>query len=174
MSTTLPPGAIPFDPVARAQRRLVGTRRTEDESEDSPIPELIAVQGQEPVSLLDLSVRTAHLTDLPALVRMSHVHKLNQPENALRRFSITREAVRSMAPGRRSRPRIFVACVSDKVVGYVEFQATLPDRRWHAISLSTATGVYAAGPVEDALLRHAITAAGLRGVLGRFSTSTRI
>jgi hypothetical protein len=95
---------------------------------------------------------------------MSSVHRLNQPEIGLRRYSIARETLRAVAPGRRSRPRIFVACASDKIVGFVEFQAALPDRRWHAVALGTATGVYDAGPVEDALLRHAITAAGLRGV----------
>lgn len=164
MSTALPPGAIPFDPVARAQRRLIGSRRAGHTAEGSDEGAWSDTGAPDLPNRLDLSARTAHLTDLPALLRMPVVHRLNQPENALRRYSIAREMLRTVAPGRRSRPRIFVACVADKIVGYVVFQATLPDRRWHAVALATATGVFDAAPVEDALLRHAITAAGLRGV----------
>lgn len=156
------------DPVARAQRRLVGLRRPSGGQESG-----IAANWQlhreadedvETGNRLNLSVRSAHLTDLPALGRMSTVFRLNQPEIALRRYSIVGETLRAVAPGGRSRPRTFVACVADKIVGFAEFRAALPDRRWHAIALATATGVYDSGPVEDALLRHAITAAGLRGV----------
>lgn len=159
-----------FDPVARAQRRLVGEQRSADE------PRAIQPAGWHPEepeaaaetpgtgSRLDLSVRSAHVTDLPALARVSTVHRLSQPEMSLRDSSILRDALRALLPGGRGRRHLFVACVADKIVGYAEFQAALPDRRWHAMALGTATGVYDAGPVEDALLRHAITAAGLRGV----------
>lgn len=168
MSTSLLPGVVALDPVARAQRRLVGLRRPTDEPEANSSadwrPHQDADTGVEAGNRLELTVRSAHLADLPALSRMSTVHRLNQPEIGLRRYSIVRETIRSLAPGGRTRPRTFVACVADKVVGFAEFRAALPDRRWHAIALATATGVYDAGPVEDALLRHAITAAGLRGV----------
>lgn len=106
---------------------------------------------------------------MPRLVRTSELHLLNQPESGLRDYSVARETVRTVFPGRRSRPHLFVASTEDRIVGFVEFQATLPDRRWHAIALGTATGVYDAGPVEDVLLRHAVTAAGLRGVKRLFA-----
>jgi hypothetical protein len=164
MSTALPPGTIPFDPVALAQRRLVGLRRAAEHGGDVDATDWREDDAVATANRLDLSVRSAHLRDLPALARMSSVYRLNEPEISLHRFSIVREMVRSWAPGRRSRPRIFVACVADKIVGYVEFQPAFPDRRWHAVALGTATGVYDAGPVEDVLIRHAVTAAGLRGV----------
>src|SRR5215211_50176 len=113
---------------------------------------------------LDLIVRAIRVRDIPSLSRMSTVLELNQPEISLTNYSVTGEAIRALAPSGRSRPRLFGANVGDRLVGFVHFQAALPDRRWHAISLGTATGVYGTGPVEDALLRHAITAAGLRGV----------
>lgn len=59
---------------------------------------------------------------------------------------------------------MFVACVEEKIVGFVHFQPVYQDQRWHAVALGTETGVYDASPVEDELLRHAVTAAGLRGV----------
>jgi hypothetical protein len=168
MNAASPPGVIKFEPVARPQPRLAELRRFSD-GQGTDSPESWDAQQDSDASAnstdrLNLSVRSARFRDLPGLARMSDVYRLNQPEISLRGYSVTRDALRAVAPGRRSRPRVFVACVEDKIVGFVQFQATLSDRRWHAIALGTATGVYDAGPVEDILLRHAITAAGLRGV----------
>jgi len=127
-------------------------RNTDDESG-------VSIDGP-----LNLVVRAIRMRDIPSLSRMSTVLELNQPELSLTHYSVIGEAVRAVAPGGRSRPRLFGAHVGERFVGFAQFQAALPDRRWHAISLGTATGVYGTGPVEDALLRHAITAAGLRGV----------
>lgn len=163
MSTSPPPGTIDADSVARAQRRLVGLRRNGDEAVRVNASAWNDSESSS-TTRFELVVRSVRLTDIPILSRMASIRQLNQPETNLRRYSVAREALRSLAPWRRSRPRVFVARVADKTVGFVEFQAALPDRRWHAVALATATGVYDASPVEDALLRHAITAAGLRGV----------
>ena len=80
-----------------------------------------------------------------------------------------RSELRSALPIVRSKPFLYVATVESRLVGMVQFQPTSPDRRWHAIAIGTATGVYHSGPVEDGLLRHAITAAGLRGVKRLFA-----
>jgi hypothetical protein len=163
-----PSRVVALELVARSQRRVAGSRRLAEEPVAAESAEWQPQETGEPQvdggNRLELSARSARLRDVPRLARMAVVHRLNQPEISLRGYSIAGETLRAVMPGGRSRPRLFVASVEDKTVGFVEFQATLPDRRWHAIALGTATGVYDAGPVEDLLLRHAITAAGLRGV----------
>lgn len=126
-------------------------------------------QSAETHGPLNLVVRNVRITDLLGLVRIAGVRPLNQPEQTLRGYSRAASAMRAFAPVSRSRPYVFVACVDDRLVGFVQFQPTAPDRRWHAIAIGTATGVFDSGPVEDELLRHAITAAGLRGVKRLFA-----
>jgi hypothetical protein len=116
-----------------------------------------------------IGVRSARFGDLPTLARMQHVITLNQPEIQLGGYSVTRAALAAMTPGGGARPRLFVACVEDRVVGFAQFQPAYSDRRWHAVAVGSSTGVYDASPVEDVLVRHGITAAGLRGVKRLFA-----
>jgi hypothetical protein len=111
-----------------------------------------------------ITAQSVRLRDIPGLAQVSTVVRLNQPEINLSDFSITGEAIRAIAPGGRARPRLFTASTEGKLVGFAEFRAALPDRRWHAIALGTMTGLNDAELVEDALLRHAVSAAGSRGV----------
>ncbi len=167
--STLRPNRFPaIDDIARAQRRLAGLRRNAAETggTESHIWEPTRVDGdrENQGRPLNLSVRSVRLRDLPALLRSSNIHLMNQPEVVLYGHSAIGSGLRAVAPGGKSRPRIFVASAEDKRVGFVQFQPAYSDRRWHAIALGTATGVYDSWPVEDEILRFAITAAGLRGV----------
>jgi hypothetical protein len=168
MNTLPTPDAISEDRGHSAEERvtplrgvtsLVGSPASEREDEARDQYSVTSSDGP-----VDVAVRSIKLRDVPGLVRIPNVLLLNQPEAGLGSFSATAEALRAIGPGGRSRPRLFTAAVDERVVGFAEFRATLPDRRWHAIALGSATGVYDAGPVVDAMLRHAITAAGLRGV----------
>ena len=120
--------------------------------------------GSEPNSTLELDIRPARITDLARLIRTSDIHVFNQPESSIDRFSLARSAIRAAVPSGRGRTRMFTATVEDRLVGFIQFQPAYQDRRWHAIALGSATGVYDAAPVEHELIRHAVTAAGLRGV----------
>jgi hypothetical protein len=123
----------------------------DDHSDDAPSP-------------LSLDVRTARAKDALALLRVPAVLALDQPEINFDAYRPARAAVRSIVRWRRNRPRFFVACVGDRLVGFAHWQPVLPDRRWQLVALGAATGVYDAAPVWEELIRHATTAAGLRGV----------
>jgi hypothetical protein len=115
-------------------------------------------------SPLELTVRMARLTDLVPLIRVPAVFQLNQPEINLGPYRPARSAASRLLRWRQNRPRVFVACAGDRLVGFAHWQPVLPDRRWQLIALGSSTGVYDAGPVWEELVRHATTAAGLRGV----------
>jgi hypothetical protein len=115
-------------------------------------------------SPLELTIRTARPTDLVPLVRVPTVLGLNQPEINLRSYRPARSAASHLLRWRHNRPRVFVARGGDRLVGFGHWQPVLPDRRWQLIALGSSTGVYDAAPVWEELVRHATTAAGLRGV----------
>lgn len=167
------------DPIAEIQRRVVELRRaSQSASEATPNvwqPSADVGADEEANGPLTLNVRAARYRDLPGIARIRTVRRLNQPDLAIRGYSCARSIVRANAPLVPSKPHVFVATVESRIVGFVQFQPAGPDRRWHAIAVGTATGVYDSGPVEDELLRHAITAAGLRGVkrlFGRIPSGT--
>lgn len=122
--------------------------------------------GEDPSSFspLELTVRSARLTDLVSLVRVPTVLRLNQPEINLGLYRPTRAAASHLFRWRQNRPYVFAACAGDRLVGFAHWQPVLPDRRWQLIALGSSTGVYDAAPVWEELVRHATTAAGLRGV----------
>lgn len=173
MGTRRPLTVIPSNRTVRSRRRLVRLRHTGGDSDGHVIkvwrPASDRSEQSEPGGPLNLSVRTVRLSDLPGLVRISAVWQLNQPELMLSGYSRVASTLRSVAPLTRSRPYLFVASVEDRLVGFVQCQPTSPDRRWHVVAVGTATGVFDSGPVEDELLRHAVTAAGLRGVKRLFA-----
>jgi hypothetical protein len=173
MSTRRPLIVISSTNSVRVQRRLVRLRSANSPDSGEVVnvwrPSLERRAAEDVNRPLNLFVRGARVTDLPGLVRISNVQTLNQPDVMLVGFSRLRSGIRSVAPIARSKPYLFVASVEDRLVGFAEFQPSSPDRRWHAIAIGTATGVFDSGPVEDELLRHAITAAGLRGVKRLFA-----
>jgi hypothetical protein len=112
-----------------------------------------------------LVVRSARVTDIVRLVRVPTVLRLHEPEiNLGRPYRPGRSVASPLLHWRSSRPRLFVAFAGDRLVGFAHWQPVPPDRRWQLISLGSATGVYDAAPVWEELIRHATTAAGLRGV----------
>jgi hypothetical protein len=117
-----------------------------------------------PPSILPLDVRGVRWRDLAGLRRLDAFYRLNQPESQLAPYSVLRSGLRASLPGVRRRRPTFVACAGDRLVGYAEFRTIEPDQRWLTVALGASVGVFDADPVWEALLLHAVRAAGLRGV----------
>jgi hypothetical protein len=115
-------------------------------------------------SPLSLVVRSVRVTDALRLARVPTILRLNQPEINLGPYRPAGATASQLFRWRQNRPRVFVACAGDRLVGFAHWQPVLPDRRWQLIALGSATGVYDAAPVWEELIRYATTAAGLRGV----------
>jgi hypothetical protein len=115
-----------------------------------------------------LDVRAVRPTDLFGLLRPPDVVLLDEPRVADRSYAPVRAAMAAMTPG-RGRPRFFIARSNGNLVGFAHFQQVGSDRRWLAIAMGAATGVYQAGPAWEELLRHVTVAAGLRGVKRLFA-----
>jgi hypothetical protein len=172
MTTTNSTQLSAINPGFGASHGTTELRRISPErNSDLPaIHEVPSQRGsQRGVGDLDLSVRAVRMMDIPRIARMSTVFRLNQPEIELAGYSAMKSAIRSISPGGSSKPRLFVASAEDRLVGFIHFQPAYSDRRWHVIAVGTGTGVYDASPVEDVLIRHGITAAGLRGVKRLFA-----
>ena len=165
--------ASTFETVAEttntlSQKRVVKLLRTdgaaEVETASADHSNAVSDVGSRPSGPAGITARPVRLRDVPGLARTANLLRLNQPEINLSDYSVTSEALRAIAPGGRARPRLFTAFAEGKLAGFAEFRAALPDRRWHAIALGTTAEFDDPGPVADALLRHAVTAAGFRGV----------
>jgi len=126
------------------------------------------VEGAQSGAPYTLEVRAVRPADLFGLMRPPDVVLLNEPRVADRSYAPIRAAMAAMTPG-RGRPKFFVARSNGNLVGFAHFQQDGPDRRWLAIAMGAATGVYQAGPAWEELLRHATVAAGLRGVKRLFA-----
>lgn len=121
------------------------------------------IEGRRRHSSLEIDVRNVRISDLPSLIRPPAFLALDQPKLSLSGYSPLKGAFSVLKPGRR-RPRMFVACVDDRLIGFTQFQPGGPDLRWTAVAVGSAMGVYDAGPLASELLRFGVTAAGLRGV----------
>ncbi|HEY7035956.1 MAG TPA: hypothetical protein VH482_31775 [Thermomicrobiales bacterium] len=169
MSATKRAGVFILRSSARSEERDDPSRSPSSDSSPDRTEVLWHPAGAEQdddssFSPLELTVRTARLTDLVPLVRVATVLRLNQPEINLHPYRPVRAAASRFLRWRQNRPRVFVACAGDRLVGFAHWQPVLPDRRWQLIALGSSTGVYDAAPVWEELVRHATTAAGLRGV----------
>lgn len=122
--------------------------------------------GQSPLAL---TVRSARLRDVTGLRSIRSRVRLNQPESSLLPRGPVQSAIVSRLPGSRTRPRVFVAVASGTLVGYAQFEPTLPDQRWVLTGLGAATGVYDAEPVWEELVARGVVAAGLSGVKRLFA-----
>lgn len=113
-----------------------------------------------PASVLVRGVRPG---DLGSVRRIGGLIRLNQPESLLLPYSPLRVALRASLPMLGRQP-LFVASVGDRLVGFAHFRPVSPDQRWVLHAVGSATGVYGAEPVWEALIEHAIVSAGLSGV----------
>lgn len=133
----------------------------------SVAPESSVAAGEpsaSPPSILPLEVRNVRWRDGASLRRLDLLHRLNQPESHLGSLSVLRSGLRASLPGGWGRRPTFVASAGDRLVGYAQFHAIGPDRRWIAVALGASVGVFDADPVWEAMLLHAARGAGLRGV----------
>jgi len=117
-----------------------------------------------PETPFNIAVRDCRPHDLPGLRRIKTVHRLNQPAGALAPYSVLRLGLRCGLVWPRSRRRVLVALVGERLVGFAHFQPIVPDQRWQVAALGAATGVYEPGPVWEDLVAHGVFLAGLSGI----------
>ncbi len=168
MSATNRAGVFIIRSSARSDERDDSSRSPAAESPNRSglvwHPSGIEEEADTSSSPLSLVVRSARLKDIIPVLRVPTVLRLNQPEINLAPYRPGRSAASHLLRWRQHRPRVFIASAGDRLVGFAHWQPVLPDRRWQLIALGSATGVYDAAPVWEELIRHATTAAGLRGV----------
>jgi len=114
-----------------------------------------------------LRIRPFSVADAPVLFRLPGTLRLDVPDSLVYRTG--RIDIAAALPILRKDRPIFVAALDGRQVGYVRFSPRSPDGRWVATAIAASTGVYAPGPVWEALLHHAVRAAGLRGVRRLFA-----
>ncbi len=114
-----------------------------------------------------IRIRPFTLADAPSLFRLPGTLRLDVPDSLVYRTG--RIEVAAAIPLLRKERPIFVASLDGRQVGFVRFSPRSPDGRWVATAIAASTGVYAPGPVWEALLHHAVRAAGLRGVRRLFA-----
>lgn len=115
-------------------------------------------------TFVTVSVSALGPTDIPALRSFPVIHRLDQPDATLRGGSMLVEGIRSALPRFRRRQPAFIARTGDHRLGYAGFVADPQDGRWTITTLAAAMGVYAAEPLWEALIHHAVQQAGLRGI----------
>ncbi len=109
-----------------------------------------------------LRIRPYTVADIPPLFRLPGTLRLDVPDSLVRRAEMI-DFQAALPVLRKDRPT-FVATADGQAVGYVRFSPRGPDGRWVASAIAASTGVFSPEPVWDALLTHAVRAAGLRGV----------
>ncbi|MEJ7761366.1 MAG: GNAT family N-acetyltransferase [Thermomicrobiales bacterium] len=91
------------------------------------------------------------------------MHRLDQPDSLIENYSSLRHGLRSLLPFSPARPRVFVARTDTDIVGFADFQPTLPDQRW----ILTGLGVVPERRqqlIRQTLLSRGIVEAGHAGV----------
>lgn len=115
-----------------------------------------------------LRIRPYSLGDMRPLSRLPGMLRLDVPDSLLPRRGESIDLPAALPILRRDRPT-FVATADNQPVGFVRFSPRGPDGRWVATAVAASTGVYSPEPVWEALLDHAVRAAGLRGVRRLFA-----
>ncbi|CAA9564267.1 MAG: hypothetical protein AVDCRST_MAG70-1911 [uncultured Thermomicrobiales bacterium] len=100
---------------------------------------------------------------MPGLRTVRTVHRLDQPDSLLENYSSLRHGIRSLLPFSPGRPRVFVARTRDAIVGFADFQPTLPDQRWILTGLGVVPDVRHQY-IRQTLLSRGIVEAGQVGV----------
>jgi hypothetical protein len=115
-----------------------------------------------------LRIRSYSIADMPALLRIPGVLRLDVPDSLLLQRTGMFDVPAALPVLRKERPA-FVAIADGQKVGFVRFSPRRPDGRWVISAIGASTGVYAPEPVWEALLAHGVRAAGLRGVRRLFA-----
>lgn len=124
--------------------------------------------GRGPGAQSSVMVRGVRPGDLGNVRRIGAMIRLDQPDSLLLPYSPLRVALRASLPMLRREP-LFVASVGETLVGFAHFRPVSLDQRWVFHAVGSATGVYGAEPVWEALIEHGIVAAGLSGVKRLFA-----
>ncbi|HET7668484.1 MAG TPA: hypothetical protein VFK56_20940 [Mycobacterium sp.] len=138
---------------------------------DLPDEPLHAADRSQPLNLdrsPELRIRPFSLLDVPHLVRLPGVLRLDLPDALVYPRAGLVDLPAALPLLRRERPT-FVATADGQRVGFIRYSIRPPDGRWVVSSLAASTGVYSPEPVWEALLAHGVRAAGLRGVRRLFA-----
>ena len=126
-----------------------------------PLDERSASPGPEPSELLcrPLSVR-----DIPSLLADFEFERYQLPESLVAGHGLIRSSLGSLRPFWRNQPRTLVGIDQGKIAAFVQFQPVGRDRRWVALGAGYLSSLYSPGDAVEEVLRHAVQAAGQRGV----------
>src|SRR5215213_1518098 len=158
------PGQCHAAPPARLNTALVSDRPSTAEATEPPLADNSPGLGHHPT----LRVRPYSVADMPALLRLLGVLRLDVPDSLLQARPWMLDFPSTLPVLRKERPA-FVAIADSQLVGFVRFSPRRPDGRWVISAIGASTGVYAPEPVWEALLAHGVRAAGLRGVRRLFA-----
>src|SRR5215213_4911879 len=158
------PGQCHAAPPARLNTALVSDRPSTAEATEPPPADNPPGLGHHPT----LRIRPYSVADMPALLRLLGVLRLDVPDSLLQARPWMLDFPSTLPVLRKERPA-FVAIADSQLVGFVRFSPRRPDGRWVTSAIGASTGVYAPEPVWEALLAHGVRAAGLRGVRRLFA-----
>lgn len=112
----------------------------------------------------NLSVRNARSGDALGIHRIRDIVRLNQPEALLDRFHPVRSCLAGSLPWPRSRGRFFVAHHGARIQGFLHVVPVWPDQRWVLSAVGVAGRDLSHSRTSEALVAHAVVAAGSQGV----------
>src|SRR5215212_9197782 len=158
------PGQCHAASPARLNTALVSDRPSTAEATEPPLADNSSGLGHHPT----LRIRPYSVADMPALLRLLGVLRLDVPDSLLQARPWMLDFPAALPVLRKERPA-FVAIADSQLVGFVRFSPRRPDGRWVISAIGASTGVYAPEPVWEALLSHGVRAAGLRGVRRLFA-----
>ena len=124
-----------------------------DERPDSP--------GSWPSELL---CRPLSLRDVTSLLADFEFERYQLPESLVAGHGLIRSSLGSLRPLWRNQPRTLVGIDQGKIAAFVQFQPVGRDRRWVALGAGYVSSLYSPGDAVEEVLRHAVQAAGQRGV----------
>lgn len=119
----------------------------------------------------EIVVRPAGVRDALHLRSVDVTLRLNQPESMLTpRFSLTR-AAGILATARARKPVTIVAESAGELLGFAEFQPSMPDLRWQLVALGLQHAAADPLPIWVALLDEGTRLAGAAGVKRLYARS---
>lgn len=131
---------------------------------DEPLGRNAPARTPTPPPIPILGVRPARAGDALGVRRVRDVVRFNQPEAMLDRFRPIRECLAASIPGPRSRTRFFVAYHGARIQGYIHVEPVWPDQRWVLGAIGGVGADALSERTAEALIAHAVVAAGGQGV----------
>lgn len=121
---------------------------------------------------LELELRLARFTDLPAINGIDRVYPLWQPRLSVSGYNPSGSLLSTRLRRGEDKPTMMVALSGGQIIAFADFKPAMPDHRWQLQALGASTGVYDPGSIWEELLAAAIRQAGLNGVKRLYARST--